>query len=388
MRRLTVMMVAGEPSGDVLGARLMQALNELAGERLEIVGVGGDEMAAAGLESLFPMATLSVMGLFEVLPRVLELRRCMQAAEALIRERRPDVVVTIDSPGFNHRLIRRVQDLELLKVHYVAPSVWAYHPRRAAKVAALYDHLLTLLPFEPSYFEQEGLAATFVGHPAIEAEFSYRGDPRAFRRSHGIPPHSPLIAVLFGSRQGELRRMGPIFVDALREVARALPQAVVVAPTLPSLAGDIERLLRRLELPSRVVVGAGARMDAFHAAEGALAASGTVALELALAGVPTVVAYRLNPLTAMVARRVLKTPYVNLINILMKEAVVPELLQENCRAELIAPALLQVMGDPGVRDRQVEASRIARDMLKPGALWPSAKAARVLMNLIDDGRER
>lgn len=382
MDPVRVMLVAGEPSGDVLGARLIEGLRDLAGDRLEVIGVGGAEMARQGLASIFPMETLSVMGLFEVLPRALRLRRCIAEAEALVREAQPDCIVTIDSPGFNRRLVGRIQDLDILKVHYVAPSVWAYHPHRAKKVAALYDHLLTLLPFEPPLFEIEGLPASFVGHPAIEAEQRWKGDPRQFRKDHGIPSHVPVIGVLFGSRRGELRRMGGIFIDSLREVLRAAPDAVIVAPTLPALEPEVTALLRTLDAKF-VVVAPERKMDAFHAVDVALAASGTVALELALAGTPAVVAYRLNPLTAAIAKRVLTIRWASLVNILMKDTIVPELLQDNCRADRIAPALVQALGDSAARDRQIEAGRIVGAMLKPGELWPSGKAARVVMNLID-----
>lgn len=382
MDPVRIMLVAGEPSGDVLGARLIAGLRDLAGDRLQIMGIGGTEMAAQGLDSLFPMETLSVMGLFEVLPRALRLRRCIAQAEALVRAERPDCLVTIDSPGFNRRLVSRIQDMDLLKVHYVAPSVWAYHPHRAAKIAALYDHLLTLLPFEPPLFEVEGLPASFVGHPAIEAERHRSGDSRGFRKRHGIPVPAPVIGVLFGSRKGELRRMGGIFVDALREVLRAVPDAVIVAPTLPSLRPVVEKLLSGLDARS-VVVEPEEKLDAFHAVDVALAASGTVALELALAGTPAVVAYRLNPLTAMIARRVIRIPWASLVNILMKTMIVPELLQENCRPDRIAPELVRALRDSASRDRQIEAGRIVAAMLRPGELWPSDKAARVVMNLVE-----
>ena len=387
MEPVRIMLVAGEPSGDVLGGHLMRALRTLAGHRAEIFGVGGDAMAAEGLESIFPMSDLSVMGLFEILPRAPTILRRLKEAEACARERRPHVLVTIDSPGFNKRLVRRLQDLETIRVHYVAPSVWAYRPKRAVTMAALYDHLLTLLPFEPPLFEKEGLDATFVGHPAIEAERAFEGDVHAFRESLGLPSHRPAIAVLFGSRRGEVARLGPIFADALRRLAKRVPEAHVLAPTLPHLRDDVDRLLASQPMPYSVL-GQERKMDAFHAADSALAASGTVALELALAGTPAVVAYRMNALTAALARRLIRIPYASLVNILMQRAVVPELLQEHCTAGPIAAAMERIMTDPAARDAQIESGRTVAMMLKPGALWPSDKAARVILNLADQNREK
>lgn len=386
MDRIRIMLVAGEPSGDVLGGHLMRALRAHAGDRVEIVGVGGDAMAAEGLESIFPMSDLAVMGFFEIAPRLRTILRRMREAEAFARATRPHVLLTIDSPGFNKRLVKRLQDLDTVRVHYVAPSVWAYRPKRAEVMARLFDHLLTLLPFEPPLFEKEGLPATFVGHPAVEAEHRYEGDVLAFRDKLGLPPHMPAIGVLFGSRRGEVARLGPIFVDALRRLAERVPEAHVLSPTLPHLQADVGRLLAGQPLPY-TVLGQDEKMACFHAADSALAASGTVALELALAGTPSVVAYRMNRLTAAIARRLIRIPHASLVNILLKRGVVPELLQEHCNAREIAGVMARIMTDPAARDAQIEAGRTVAMMLKPGALWPSDKAARVILNLAEEKRE-
>lgn len=385
MARLKIMLVAGEPSGDALGAHLMRSARALAGDRVEFIGVGGDLMAAEGLKSLFPMSILSVMGLFEIAPRLRTILRRLDEAEAYARAETPDLILTIDSPGFNKRLIKRLQDLDTVRVHYVAPSVWAWRPGRAKKMAELFDHLLALLPFEPRWFEKEGLPTTFVGHPVVESERAYDGDPRAFRSNIGVPPQGQLLCVLFGSRKGEVSRLGPVFVRALQRVAGQMPHTHIVSPTLPHLRDDVEALLARQPLPF-TVTGPEGKMDSFHAADAALAASGTVALETGIAGLPTVVAYRLNPMTAFLAKRLIKIEYANLINILLDRPVVPELLQEDCTPERIAETLKQVLSDPLQRDQQTEAGRLVRNMLKPGTLWPSAKAARVILNLADRNR--
>lgn len=385
MARLKIMLVAGEPSGDALGAHLMRSARALAGDRVEFIGVGGDLMAAEGLKSLFPMSILSVMGLFEIAPRLRTILRRLDEAEAYARAETPDLILTIDSPGFNKRLIKRLQDLDTVRVHYVAPSVWAWRPGRAKKMAELFDHLLALLPFEPRWFEKEGLPTTFVGHPVVESERAYDGDPRAFRSNIGVPPQGQLLCVLFGSRKGEVSRLGPVFVRALQRVAGQMPHTQIVSPTLPHLRDEVEALLARQPLPF-TVTGPEGKMDSFHAADAALAASGTVALETGIAGLPTVVAYRLNPMTAFLAKRLIKIEYANLINILLDRPVVPELLQEDCTPERIAETLKQVLSDPLQRDQQTEAGRLVRNMLRPGTLWPSAKAARVILNLADRNR--
>jgi len=377
-----LMIVAGEPSGDALGASLMRAIRTLAGQDVEIIGIGGDQMIAEGLRSLFPMATLSVMGLFEVAPKVPKILSCLRQAEELARAERPDLILTIDSPGFNKRLIKRLKDLDTIRVHYVAPTVWAWRPGRAKKMAALFDHLLVLLPFEPPYFQREGLPTTFVGHPAIEAAENWRGDPRAFRQIHDIPSHSQLVNVLFGSRKGEVQRLGPIFVEALRRLEGRVENLQIVSPTLPHLKDDVARLLARQPFPA-TVIGADEKMTSFHAANLALAASGTVALETGIAGLPTVVAYRLNAMTAAIAKRLIRIDYANLVNILLEKGVVPELIQDDCRADRIAQTMEQLLTDPIARDSQIEAGALVRQMLRPGSLWPSDKAARVILNLMD-----
>jgi lipid-A-disaccharide synthase len=385
VRRLKIMAVAGEPSGDALGAHMMRAARALAGDRVEFVGLGGDQMEAEGLKSLFPISILSVMGLFEIAPRALTILRRLREVEAFARAEEPDLILTIDSPGFNKRLIRRLQDTSMIKVHYVAPSVWAWRPGRAKTMAQLFDHLLTLLPFEPEWFEREGLNSTFVGHPAVETERLWSGDARAFRAGIDVPSHAPLVCVLFGSRRGEVSRLGPVFVDALERLGRRLPETRLVAPTLPHLQDQVTALLGRQNLPFQVV-GPDAKLDAFHAADAALAASGTVALETGLAGLPTVIAYRVNPLTAAIAKRLIKIEYANLINILLDRPVVPELIQEQCNPDRVAAAMHAILSDPVQRDAQIEAGALVKDMLKPGTLWPSAKAARVILNLADGNR--
>ena len=380
-----VFLVAGEPSGDLLGARLMAALKTETGGRVRFAGVGGRAMAEQGLNSLVPIEDLAVMGLVEVLPHVFSiLYRIRQVANAA-RIVRPDLVLTIDSPDFGLRVSKRLAGQGIPLAHYVAPSVWAWKPWRAARMARYLDHLLTLLPFEPPYFEKHGLAATFVGHPAVEAA-GQPADAASFRREHGIAESAPLLCVLPGSRAGEVRRLEPVFAGALGLLRARFPGLRALVPTVPSVAGQVEAAVAGWPVPAVVLAGAEEKRAAFAAADAALAASGTVAVELAVAGLPAVIAYKLAPLTAFIGRRVVKLPCVSLPNLLLGRMVQPEFLQEYCTAEALAEALGRLLSDPDARRAQIEAYAQVAGMLDPGGEGPSRRAARTLLALIGAGK--
>ncbi len=380
-----IYLVAGEPSGDLLGGRLMAELIEQTGGRVRFAGIGGEHMAAQGLDSLFPMRDLSVMGLAEVLPHLPRLIRRMNAAEADVRAKRPDVLLTIDSPGFCFRLARRVRDAGIMMVHYVAPTVWAWKPGRAKKIAAFLDHLLVLLPFEPPYFEREGLAASFVGHPVVDAGAD-SGDGAGFRARHGIPESAPLLCVLPGSRLGEVRRHLPVFGETVERLAAARRGLWVVAPTLGAVADPVRRAVADWPLPAIVVEGSAEKHDAFAASDAALAASGTVTLELALAGCPSVVAYRVNGLTAWLVRRLVKVEYASLINIMENRQVLPEFLTGACVADNLGPAVGRLLDDPAARAAQIAACRPALEAMGWGGEPPGRRAAWAVLALIEKRR--
>lgn len=374
------MLVAGEPSGDALGARLMRALRDIEAEAgrppPRFGGVGGAEMAGEGLVSRFPLEDLAVMGLSEVVPRLPQLRRRIHETAAAAAAARPDLLVTIDSPDFAFRVARRLKasGAPVPIVHYVAPQVWAWRPGRARAMAGFLDGLLALLPFEPPLFEAAGLPCRFVGHPVVEAA---HGDGAAFRAAHGIAPQTPLLAVLPGSRSGEARRLLPVFGAALALLRARLPRFAVVTAALPGTAADLRQAAAGWPVPVHVVTGAQ-KCHAFAAADAALAASGTVTLELARAGVPLAVAYRLHPLSAMLARRLLRVPAVNLMNLLLNERVFPELLQEDCTPGRLAETAHLLLTDEALRARQREAGAAALRQLEAGAEAPSRCAARAL----------
>ncbi|MEO5335561.1 MAG: lipid-A-disaccharide synthase [Magnetospirillum sp. WYHS-4] len=370
-----IFLVAGEPSGDALGASLMAGLRKLRPD-VRFVGVGGERMCAEGLESLFPMADLAVMGLAEVVPRLPNLVRRIRQTAAEVERLRPAALVTIDAPDFSFRVARKLKGKGIPLIHYVAPTVWAWRPGRARKIARFLDHLLVLLPFEPPWFEREGLGCTFVGHPVVESGAD-RGDGARFRAAHGIPASAPLLCVLPGSRQGEVMRLLPVFAATLERLRASHPDLRVVVPTVANVAATVRRAT--WPVPAVVVDGQAEKYDAFAAADAALAASGTVALELALAGTPTVVAYRVNRLTAWLARRLIRVRWVNLVNILLDRGAVPELLQEACSPDRLADELRSLLDDEAARQAQRDAGGLALAMLGRGGVSPGDRAARAVL---------
>ncbi|MEG3617494.1 lipid-A-disaccharide synthase [Magnetovibrio sp. PR-2] len=376
---MKVFVIAGENSGDALGASLMKSLTAKTDGAIEFRGVGGPEMQAQGLSSLFPMTDLAVMGVFEVLPRLrLLLKRMNQTAHAIEREK-PDVVVTIDAPDFCFRVVKKLRKRhnQVPVVHYVAPSVWAWRAGRAEKVAKFLDHLLCLLPFEPPYFHKEGLDATFVGHPVVTGNLD-AGDGPSFRTHHAIDPEAPLLCLLPGSRTGEVTRLLGVFGETASRLATQYPKLSVVIPSVDHLKTHIEEMTSSWTMPV-TVVGPAQKADAFAASTIAIAASGTVTLELAMAKLPHVIGYRMNALTAMLARRLIKTPFVNLINICLGREAVPELLLENCTADNLAHELSRLMDDEALRNQQIDAATAALNALGYGGPSPGDLAADVVI---------
>lgn len=376
-----IFLVAGEPSGDALGAGLMAALKERTGGAVRFAGVGGEGMASQGLDSLFPMADLSVMGVAEVLPRLPRILRRLSETAREARRLRPAAVVTIDAPDFCFRLAKRLRRDGIPLIHYVAPSVWAWRPGRARKIAAFLDHLLALLPFEPPYFEREGLPCTFVGHPVVESGADL-GDGRRFRERHGIAAETTVICVLPGSRRSETSRLLPVFAEAVAGLRATRPDLVAVVPVIGAMAGEVARAVADWPVPATVVHERADKIDAFAAADVALAASGTVALELAMAETPAVIAYRVSPLTAWLARRLVRVSYANLVNLVLDRPAVPELLQGDCRPERLAAALETLIADDAARRSQVEAGREALARLGRGGPSPGERAAAVVIEVI------
>jgi lipid-A-disaccharide synthase len=381
-------LIAGEPSGDTLGAALMRAIKRKLEGRVRFVGIGGDQMAQEGLVSRINIRELAIMGILEVLPSARRILRHVRETVADIEAQQPAALVTIDSSGFCFRVGERLKQNARASgarrppiIHYVAPMVWAWREFRARNAARAADHLLTLLPFEPPYFEKVGLPASYVGHPVVEGDAA-RGDGPGFRQRHGIAADAPLLLVLPGSRRSEVTRLLPPFADAVERLVRVHPGLVVVLPTVDTVGAIVEAAVAPWPVRSLVVRGAAEKFDSFAAADLALAASGTVTLELAAAGVPHIAAYRVSPFSAWLLRRLIKLPSVLLVNILIGRLVVPEYLQEACTGEQLAAALEGLLSDPAARSAQKVAFDEALDKVGRGGEAPSDRAARIILDLV------
>jgi lipid-A-disaccharide synthase len=377
---MRVFLVAAEESGDHLGAALIAALRARRGGAVEFAGVGGEAMTAHGMPSLFPIDDLAIVGLGILGKLPLILRRIRETAAAVVRAR-PDVLVIIDSPDFTHRVARRVRAAapDIPIIDYVSPSVWAWRPGRARAMCGYIDHVLALLPFEPdAHARLAGPPCTFVGHPLSERIGSLRPNAEEARRRLADPP---VLLMLPGSRRNEIRRLLPIFAGALDLLARRSGPIELVLPTLPHLVDHIRAAASGWRTPPRIATDAGAKLAAFRTARAALAKSGTVTLELALAGVPMAAAYKVSALEAFVARRMIRVPSVILANLVLGENIVPEFLQEDCTPDALAAALAPLLADTPERRRQAEAFARLDAIMRIGEARPSEEAARVVIEM-------
>ncbi len=382
-KSLTIYLIAGEPSGDFLGAHLMRELRAKSTRHIRFYGIGGERMEAEGLTSLFPYHELSMMGLLEILPYLIRTLVRMSTTIADITIKQPDMLITIDSPGFNFRVVEKLRaaGLKTKFVHFVAPTVWAYKPQRAEKCAKLFDHLLVLLPFEPPYFERVGLKTSFVGHPVV-AE-SIAGDASAFRAKYEISADTKIFCLLAGSRKGEVKRHMPIFAKTIAMLASCYPNLALVLAVpehlLPLLAPYLNTC------PFRVIIAEDEadKKNAIAASDFAIVKSGTVAFEVAMAGVPMLITYKMNRFTAYWLRRMIITKYANLINILLGKEVIPELLQERANPLMLASVANTILALPEIHSRQQENIKKALNMLLPeGGGMPSEVAANKILSLL------
>jgi lipid-A-disaccharide synthase len=388
-RPLSIYVVAGEESGDALGAALARALETPGGGAVKLSGVGGRAMAAAGIASPFPIDELSLIGL-NAIPRRLPmiLRRIRETAAAIVAAQ-PDALVIIDSPDFTHRVARRVRRAapSIPILDYVSPSVWAWRPWRARAMRDYVDCVLAILPFEPAaHVRLGGPPCIYVGHPLIERVAQLRPDADEAQRRRADPP---LVLVLPGSRSSEIRRLISIFGDAIARIAAHVGPIELVLPTVPHLASRVRDAVGGWAVTPRIVVEPAAKWAAFRTARAALAASGTVTLELALAGVPTVAAYRL-PLFEELVLRIMgfqgTLHSVILANLVLGENDIPEFLQRDCTPQRLADALIPLLSDTPQRLRQVEAFGRLDRIMAPGAAVPSAMAAATVLDTARRGR--
>ena len=389
---IRIEIIAGEISGDLLGASVMAALKLAVGsDDVYFSGIGGSYMQAEGLRSHFPMQELSLMGLAEVLPHIVSVQRRIRETATRIEQDRPDAVLTIDAPGFCFRVAKRLKarSVAVPIIHMVAPQTWAWREGRAAKLNRYIDHLLALLPFEAPIFEAHGLHTTFVGHPLVErAGTLVAGDATSgFRLRHGLSDDAPVLLALPGSRFSEVRRLLPVLGQAVDTMARTLPSLVVAIPTVAVVAEEVRTAAAQWAAPSIVIEERNQHGEAFAAGAAAIAASGTVVLELALWQVPTVVIYRANPITVAVVRKMLRTEFVALPNILSGREVMPELIQEDCRPDKICRHVLRLLTDKTAHAEQQSALAVISGMLGANeAIQPSERAAQAVLDTIKQNR--
>lgn len=368
-------LIAGEPSGDRLGAALMAGLKGLG--PVEFTGIGGPLMQAEGLASLFPMEELSVMGIAEVLPKYFPLKRRIREAAAAALASGADALVTIDSPDFCLRVAAIVTEArpDFRTIHYVAPSVWAWRPGRAAKMARVIDHVLALLPFEPPLMTAAGMTCDFVGHPVVSEPLATLAEVAALKVKGGWP----ILLALPGSRRGEVTRLAPVFGQVVGEVQARHPGLRVLLPTVPGVAGLVRDLTADWPVRPEIIEDAGQKRAAFAAADVALAASGTVSLELAANGCPMVIAYDMHPLTLWLMRRAALVDTVTLVNLVSETRVVPEFIGPDCRPDRIATALEALLQDSGA---QREAMALTMERLGKGGEPPGLRAARSVLSAL------
>ncbi|WP_457787585.1 lipid-A-disaccharide synthase [Pseudomonas sp. PL-6] len=372
-RPLRIALVAGEASGDILGAGLMQALKARHPDA-EFIGVGGARMEAEGLQSSFPMERLAVMGLVEVLGRLFELLgRRRQLARELIAAK-PDVFIGIDAPDFNLGLELKLRRAGIKTVHYVSPSVWAWRQKRVLKIRDACDLMLTLFPFEAQFYDAHQVPVRFVGHPLADA-IPPQADRAAAREALDLPQDEPVVALMPGSRGGEVARLGGLFLDAAIRLRALRPGIRFLLPcATPERRAQLEQMLASRDLPLTLLDGRS--HEALAACDAVLIASGTATLEALLYKRPMVVAYRVAPLTYRILKRLVKSPYISLPNLLAERLLVPELIQDAASADALAQSLAPLIDGGEV---QTEGFDVIHRALRRDA---SAQAAEAVLKLV------
>jgi lipid-A-disaccharide synthase len=381
-----IFLVATEESGDRLGAGLMKVLRQRLGGAVEFEGVGGRAMAREGLNSLFPIEELSIIGLAAVVAQLPKILRLIRRTVAAVLASAPDILVIIDSPDFTHRVARRVRakDDSIPIIDYVSPTVWAWRPGRARAMLRYVDHVLALLPFEPeAYRRLRGPPCGYVGHPLTEQLNSLRPNAEERVRREGAPP---LLLVLPGSRRSEIRRHMAVFGAALGKLQADGVAFDLVLPTMPHLVDAVRAGAEKWPVAPKIVVGEQEKRAVFRTARAALAKSGTVTLELALSGVPMVTAYRVGGAEAAILSRAIRVQSVILANLVMGENIVPEFLQKDCTAENLARALRPLLSDTPERKRQMDGFAKIDAIMSTGNTAPSVRAADIVLATMRKGR--
>lgn len=391
MDRIRIFIIAGEPSGDVLGAKLMAEIKQQNGA-VEFFGIGGSKMTEQGLNSIFPMSDLSLMGFVEIIPHIPKLlKRISQTVEAIIQSK-AQMVITIDSPDFCFRVMKRLKSNHksgnIKKIHFIAPTVWAYRAKRAQKIAKLYDLLLAILPFEPPYFEKYGLETLFIGHPITEKkqfinkhnQYQIKDDDLDELTQNRLRGNSLVICAMIGSRIGEVKRMLPEIVEAVNILGNKYKNLVVLIPTIARTKQLIEENLGLFKVKT-MVLDESEKYQAFKASNLAIAKSGTNNLEIAIAKLPMITIYKINPITHFFVKRMVKIKFANLINIILNKELIPELLQDNCCAKKIAFVAENLIANPQIMQNQIDESQKVLEILGLNSdETPSKKAVRKILS--------
>ncbi|AIL13411.1 hypothetical protein IM40_07730 [Candidatus Paracaedimonas acanthamoebae] len=384
MKTPHIYLVAGEASGDVIGTRLIKALRKKVPNCI-ISGIGGHLMAEQGLQSLFPLQELSIMGIMEVLPHIPRILKRLNETEQDILLKKPDIIVTIDAKGFSFRLAKRLKKYGFPLVHYTAPSVWAWRPKRAQQIARFLDHLLVLFPFEPPYFEKVGLPTTFVGHPLTEEKFdTFKSD--VLRKKFSLKKEEKLICLLPGSRTREVSSLLPVFIKSLQQLNQKIKNFRLIIPTFPHFETYIRQEMEKTNLKFSLITDEQGKYQAMIASDAAIAASGTVALELGLTQTPFLIAYKVNSLTAFILKRLIRIPYACMVNILLNKPLVGEFLQKNCRPDLISNHLYEILQKENNQALRQELSTM-RTLLTNKNKQPSKLAAETILKILKKYQE-
>lgn len=386
-QKLKIFLIAGEPSGDVLGGKLIAAIKEqIPNQEIELIGIGGTKMRQEGVDSIFPIQELSLMGFAEVVPHIPKLlRRIKQTANRVIEEE-PDIVITIDAPDFCFRVMKKVnanqKSQKIKKVHFIAPSVWAYRPGRAKEIAKLYDLLLAILPFEPPYFEKYNLKTIFIGHPITEKENITVENDFNFREKYNIKQDDTLLCLTPGSRTGEIKRILSEMIGAVNILVKKYPNLTVAIPTISKTHDLIKDSINQFKTRT-ILIKEEEKHNLFQTANLAIAKSGTNTLELAMFKLPMIIVYKANFLTYLLIKLMVKIKFANLINLICNREIIPELLQFKCNAVTIAQKLEELLNNPNLQKQQISESISTLQMLGMGSQEkPSQKAAKaVLENL-------
>ena len=378
-----IMIVAGETSGDLLGADLIEAVRVLYPDAA-FSGVGGPAMIRAGFSSLFDMSEIAIMGLGPILANLRRLFGLVDLTAAHACDTRPDIVVLIDSPEFNHRVAARIKKRypDICVICYVAPSVWAWRRGRARKMAQHFDAVLSLFPFESHIFEALfGPPCHFVGHPIVDRFQSYA--PGAdFRAKYNIPGEERLLCVLPGSRMSEIQKLAPVFEQTIARVAREIENLSVVVPVVPHTREAVRARVAGWPIQPILVEDESDKIAAFSAANAALAASGTATLELGMAGLPSVVAYKMGGMMGALLMRVLRVPSAVIVNLVLDAPVMQEFLEDRCTADLITPAVNALLQDDALNsEKRAQLSPLA-DVLGGAGQSPATRAAEIIRSLI------